>query len=1044
MKQILIFLWALALPGLGTCQLITQGRVVALPHLQPLAGASVRLQDSNLGTTTDSLGRFTLRTAQQTGMLIISSVGYQSKPVPLGPNVGTIALSEEASQLSEVVISNGFERIPKERATGSFVTVDQQLLNRSVSTDLISRLADVVPGLTFVRQNSSPNAQTPIRIRGQSTLNARAEPLIVIDNFAFEGDINTINPNDVESVTVLKDAAAASIWGARAGNGVIVITTKQGKFNQAPVVSLTANVTVGEKPDPYYVSLMSSADFIANEQQLFTRGYYRSQETSPNKLVLSPVVELLIAGRDGKLSAAQVAQQLEQLKTQDVRQDYLRYLYQPSINQQYALNLTGGAAQHRYRVAAGWDENRSTAVGDGYRRLTLSAKNTWSLLKRKLDLTTEFYLTAGRTLQNNGGLTPMNQVQLLSKNPYARLADEQGQPLAIPKDYRVGVLTPQPLPWDYKPLEELRLADYSRRTQELRLNLGLSYQVLPGLTASLQYQYAPGSSLQRNLQKQESYETRKLINSFRQADGSLPIPLGDMLDESNARSTGHNLRGQLAYQRHWGGKHELSWLGGSEISELRRYARSARLYGYDAEHLTSKAVNYLLPYASAINPASQLSYIPYKDGSTLQVDRFLSLYTNASYTYDRRYSVSASTRYDQSNLFGVDANQRGVPLYSLGLGWNLHEETFYHLSALPYLKLRLTYGYSGNIDKSVSAYTTAYYQSFDAASGLPYAMITNPPNPSLRWERVGMTNVGLDFQSKNRRIVGSLEWYAKKGLDLMATSTLAPQTGVASLKGNSANTKGRGIDLTLTSLNVNRRLKWETTFLFSYNKDWLTKYLGPASSTLSFVGSANVPLEGKPQYALYSYAWAGLDPATGNPQGYLNGEVSQNYSQLVSVPLTDLVYHGSRRPLVYGALRNTLSYKRFSLSANLTYRLGYFFRKTSVVYGNVLGGKASHGDYALRWQQPGDEAWTQVPSRPQTFSSSRDSFYANAEILAAKGDHLRWQDMNLSYRFPKGQVYLYAANLGLLYTADKSGLDPEFPDGFPPARSLALGMNFTF
>lgn len=1044
MKQILIFLWALGLPGLGTCQLMVQGRVVALPQLQPLAGVSVRLESSNLGTTTDSSGYFTLRTPRRSGVIVVSSVGYQSQKLPLQAELGTIALVEEAQQLSEVVISNGFERIPKERATGSFVTVDQRLLNRSVSTDIVSRLADVVPGLTFVRQSSDFNAQTPIRIRGQSTLNARAEPLIVIDNFAFEGDINTINPNDVESVTVLKDAAAASIWGARAGNGVIVITTKQGKFNQAPVVSLNANVTIGARPDPYYISLMSSADNIANEQELFAKGYYKSTETSPDKLALSPVVELLIAGRDGKLSAAEVTQQIERLKSQDVRQDYLRYLYQPSINQQYALNLAGGSAQHRYRVAAGWDHNRSTAVGDGYQRLTLSVKNNWSLLKRKLDLTTEVYLTTGRTLQNNGGLTPMNQLQMQLGIPYARLADEKGQALAIPKEYRVGVLTPQPLPWEYKPLEELRLADHTQQTQELRLNLGLNYHVLPSLTASLQYQYAPGSSLQQNLQKQESYAVRKLINSFRQADGSLPIPMGDMLDESNAHSTGHNLRGQLAYQRHWNAKHEISWLGGSEISELRRYGRSTRLYGYDAEHRTSKAVNYQVPYVSAINPLSLPNYIPYSGQSSLVVDRFLSLYTNASYTYDRRYSVSASTRYDQSNLFGVDANQRGVPLYSLGLGWNLHEEAFYHLSALPYLKLRLTYGYSGNIDKSVSAYTTAYYMAFDASTGLPYAIITNPPNPSLRWERVGMTNVGLDFQSKNRRVVGSLEWYAKKGLDLMASTALAPQTGVTSLKGNSANTKGRGVDLTLTSLNVNRRLKWETTFLFSYAKDWITQYFAPQSSTLSLVGSSNVALEGKPQYALYSYTWAGLDPATGNPQGYLNGEVSQNYSQLLNVPVTELVYHGSRRPVVYGALRNTLSYKRFSLSANMTYRLGYFFRKTSVVYANVLGGKVSHGDYARRWQQPGDEAWTQVPSQPQTFSSSRDSFYANAEILAAKGDHLRWQDVNLSYRFSKGQIYLYAANLGLLYTADKSGLDPEYPDALPPARSVALGMNFTF
>lgn len=1042
MKKILCALTLLISSLYGYSQGLVTGKVVSTAKLSPVVGASVRIASSSLGTTTDSSGLFQIRSSQKDGQLIISSVGYQSQTLPLQADMGTIVLMEESNQLSEVVISNGFERIPKERATGSFVSLDQNLINRSVSTDIVSRLADVVPGLTFNKVGVKLTSQTPLSIRGQSTLNARTEPLIVIDNFAFEGDMSTINPKDVESITVLKDAAAASIWGARAGNGVIVITTKKGKFNQAPQFSFNANVTVGEKPDPYYFPLMSSSDIIESERQSFANGYFRSSEVSLSKPVLSPVVELLIANRDGKISAEELETKLERLRVQDIRKDYQRYLYQPMLNQQYALSVSGGSQSYRYRLSAGLDQNRPVAVGNATQRFTLDLSQQWSLLQNRLSINAGLYSTFSQDQNKNQSISPFNYITMSARRLYERLASENGEPLAVSKDYRLEQLSAAPLSWKYSPLEELRLSDDVTTTQLLRFNMGASYQLVEGLSASLQYQYTPGFSLRKNIQSQDSYGVRALINTFKQPDGSLAVPLGGILDEYLNRNQTHHLRGQLNLQRSIGAKHEVSALLGTEVSDQNQYSSSARSYGYDPEHLTNIPVNYQTAYVSAINPASRENFIPYRAQNTRQVDRFVSLYANASYSYDRRYTLSLSSRYDQSNLFGVDANQRGVPLYSTGLSWNVHEEEFYQSKALPYLKLRWTYGYSGNVDKSVSAYATAYYNAYDASTGLPYAIITNPPNPALRWERVRMMNVGLDLESKDKRIKAILEYYDKKGLDLMATSAYPPQTGITSLKGNSAHTRGRGVDVSLTSVNTKGKVNWETTWLFSYSKDWVTRYLAPASTTYSYVSSGNVPLEGRPQYALYSYAWAGLDAATGNPQGFLNGEASQNYAQLLSVPMQELIYHGSRRPLIYGALRNTVSLGRVSLSANLSYRLGYFFRKPSVVYNTVLAGRVSHADYAQRWQKPGDEAWTQIPSRPLAVNNNRDNFYANSSFLAARGDHVRWQDLRISYAFNKAQLYVYANNIGLLYTADKNGLDPDSVENFPAARSFSVGINF--
>lgn len=241
--------------------------------------------------------------------------------------------------------TTGYQNLPRERATGSFSRVDSSLLQRRISTDVLGRLEDNVPGLAFNRSAMAGGVNNPISIRGRSTLFANANPLILLDNFPYEGDVSAINPNDVESVTVLKDAAAASIWGARAGNGVIVITTRKGKRNQAPTVSLTSNITISDKPDLYAQPRISTADHIELEKTLFARNFFSSDETSANHPALSPVTELLIAQRDGHLSAAQAQQQIEALKGRDLRDDYSRYLYRKSVNQQYALQVNGRVGQ---------------------------------------------------------------------------------------------------------------------------------------------------------------------------------------------------------------------------------------------------------------------------------------------------------------------------------------------------------------------------------------------------------------------------------------------------------------------------------------------------------------------------------------------------------------------------------------------------------------------------------------------------------------------------------------------------------------------------
>jgi TonB-linked SusC/RagA family outer membrane protein len=1041
----------------------------------PVAGATVVLNATGFGSVSDGQGRFGFTAPPGSYILRVSFVGY--KPfervvrVPgvvgngavdkgrVGADSILVVLERMWTALSEVTVSTGYQELPKERATGSFVQVDRALLERGVSADITERLRDVVPGLSF------NTVGTGLSIRGQSTLFSGADPLIVVDGFPYNQPVGNLNPNDVESVTVLKDAAAASIWGAKAGNGVIVITTKRGAFNKAPVLTLNANVTVGERPDLFSVPGMSSSDYIDIERRLFGQGFFKPVESSDAHLPLSPVVELLIAQRDGKISAAEADRQIAALRSLDVRKDISRYLYRPAVRQQYALSLEGGSAVHRYFFSAGYDKNLDNLAGNGFDRLTLDAANTWKLGSR-LEFSLGMNLVQTGTDRNNPGKLTWNRGNTVY--PYAALADGSGNALAYNRDLRAGFTGTAAaaglLDWAYRPLEELRGSDNGVTVTDARVNTGLKYKLdgwLRGLNVQLLYQYDRGMTSGRNERGLGTFFTRNLINHYTQAGAggllSRPVPLGGIVDLSSGASVNHDIRGQLNYDRVFSEKHALTAIAGYEVQTLHLTGDQNRLYGFDAEHATSRPVDGLGNYFYYDNLLSS-GTVPLGQSESDATDHYRSYYANAAYTYDGRYTLSGSVRLDESNLFGVRTNQKGVPLYSAGLGWELSKEGFYGLSWLPYLKLRATYGYNGNVNKNLSAYTTASYNSGnDSPTALPYAYITNPPNPELRWERIRNINLGLDFRALNGRLSGTFEYFWKQGLDLIGQTAYAPSSGIDVFTGNTAGTRGHGLDLSLESRNLAGAFAWLTNFYVSAVTDKVTAYSreSPASQYLAAGNQGSYPLQGRPLFALYSLPWAGLDPQTGAPRGYLNGVPSTDYNAILTAAVPgSLVYNGPSRPAVFGALRNTFSYRGWSLSANISYKLGYYFRRSSVRYGNDEGLTQQSGDYALRWQKPGDELLTNVPSVPLAPSLQRDDLYTYSSALVEKGDHVRLQDVRLAYTLGKGvlpfmgagrlQVYVYAANLGILWRANKAGLDPDYPVTYGLPRTIAGGIRLSY
>jgi TonB-linked SusC/RagA family outer membrane protein len=1025
---------------------------------KPLAGATVRLNNSPSIQKTDAQGRFSIfipQDARANSIIEASYIGYKRMGLTPDKLKDTLVFALQANSfaLTEVSVSTGYQKIAIEKVTGSFSVVDQDLLNRKVSTGILNRIEDAVPGLVFNRNNSS----NPMSIRGKATIYGDANPLIVLDNFPYEGDVNSLNPNDVESITVLKDAAAASIWGARAGNGVIVITTKKGSPTSKPKVSYHSNLTLSARPDLFYKPIMSCADFIAMEKELFAKGYYQSAEKSASHAALTPVVELLIAKRDNPALADQVNTLIDAFGKQDVRNDFRKYLYRNSINQQHALNLSGGTAQQRYYLSAGYDKNLESLVENGYSRVTLNATNSYSLLNNKLEINAGIWLAQSRNRRNNGGPSAIG-INSSFLFPYAQLADNNGNPLVVTRDYRPSFIAASEqkglLNWEYNPLDEIIQTDNETVLSEYRINGSVDYKLLQALKISLSGLYSQSQNNYRNMRSSESYFALNLVNTFSKiaADGSIlrPLPAGGIVDMLFTGVKNYDVRAQLSYDKGWQNeKHQVSAIAGYEIREIHSLTDGSRMYGYDQEHATSKPVDLARSDLPIYYSPGITRQIPDFGSETDLTDRYISWYTNVAYIYNQKYIFSTSARLDRSNLFGVAANQKGVPLWSAGVAWNISKEDFYHSSRMPYLKLRASYGHTGNVDKSLSAYTTASYFSNAPGTLLPYATIINPPNPELRWERVKIINFGMDFKGFNNRIFGSLDYYKKKGVDLIGDIPYAPQTGVATFRSNAATTSGRGLELDLNSLNMKRKLEWQTNLTFSYNADKVTDYQIPADAA-SLIAFQSGPLPGKPYNALYSYAWAGLDPNTGDPMGYLEGVPSKEYTKIfLAATAENIIYKGSTRPVIFGALRNTFTFGNLSFSASMSYRIGYWFRRTSINYTQVLSGQGGHGDYSLRWQSPGDEKTTQVPSKPLTSSASRDSFYQYSAILTERADHIRFQDINIAYQLDKSKItklpvrairlYAYLNNIGLLWTANTKHTDPDYQSA-PPPRSFAVGV----
>lgn len=1053
-----------------------KGRVINAEQTG-IPGVSILGLQSNKTAFTNDNGEFAITLPENETMLIFSSIGFEdSRVMPGTSKIVNVTMKQRVGNLKQVeVVSTGYVNLPRERATGSFGVVTAKDLEKIPVPNLIHRLEGQVAGVqlnltesdnSFVYGNLTGSVQGngsyDITVRGTTTLNTgvNKKPLVVIDGFPSEMDIRTINPADVAQITFLKDAAAASIWGARASAGVIVITTKKGKANDgSPKISFTAGAGINGKPRLYALPMMNAAEMIDYEQELVSRGFITDPAGQPgyNQRPISTVAEWIFKTQRGEVSQAQQDSMFNVLKTRDSRGQVIDHLLRPASTRHYDLNISGGTTNHTYFISGAYDKENTSSKGTGGERVTLSVNQDFKFFKN-ITLSANLRGSWFRFNQNGQGIGvyARSSTPLM---PYDQLVDHNGNAVSYARAYYSGRLSSLEaqgyFPWRYNYLDELNNADNTTNESNYAASLGLNIPITNGLSFNAQYMVERANSSVKAYYNEQTYFTRNTINTATSVgtDGKLVygIPTGGILNTNDLMKNNYSMRAQLNFDRNFVGKHQINALAGSEIRQTIDGNITNLVYGFNPQSQYHKPVDYVTPYITVdgwqFNIQNGQSY-------SNQRRRFLSYFGNFSYTYDGKYTLSGSARYDDYNNFGLDKKYRAKPFWSTGVSWHASKENFLGgVNWLNDLTVRATYGINGNISLSALPYDqialiSSYYQfPYD-----PYAYILYPSNPALRWEQTGVYNLGLDFSVLNNRLGGSLEYYTKKGKDLFATFPVDNTTGFDNLTRNTATLDGKGVDIAINGVIMKKKnFEWSGRFLFSYNTNEVSDARYNITSSLLQSGGSGGPIEGYPSDYVFAFRYAGLD-RNGSPLVLsAKGDTLNAFQKLESVD--DLKYMGRLAPPFFGSFIQQFHYKGLTLFVMATYKTGYvFYRPVPSEYPGRFGltNYETSNLIAQRWRKPGDETFTQIPGLAGN-SGIAQVRYTNAEFNILPGDHIRLREISLTYdvpakifqRLPVKSMSISGAarNLGMIWIKNDLGIDPDFP---PTTRNLKLPPSATY
>lgn len=989
-----------------------------------LPGASVVIAGTTQGVATDIDGRFSLKiNTDKSVVLVVSYLGMETQEIIVTPKVKelSVVLLPQHKALDEVVVT-GFQTISRERSSGSAVILSKEKLTQIKAPNIASNLEGLVPGLTTYGGGMS--------IRGNSSFSLNSQPLIVIDGMPVENITNKfssssstgldlVNPEDVENITVLKDAAATSLYGVRAANGVIVITTKKGN-TQKPAVNISANFYLTPKNDLSYNKYASTADILNYEVEYMLNDptyqgspldYFNKFNDPMSYGYLSQVKMLHYKMAMGDMDQAGVDAQLAQLRNRDYRKEYLKHFTRHSFTQDYNVSISQGSDFAQTYFSARFQDTRPESIDSRNSKIALNLNNTFKFTKW-LKLTTGMNMNIDQ--QHNKYMSGSSATYYM---PYDQILDENGNRVQIYdfNQLRAEEINANPAYqyMGFNLFDEMESGSkFKNRDMYLRVLANAEIKLTSDLTMDIRFQYENISGKDEQYSSARSYEMRYLINKYTSVESdplygdfvTYNVPKGGRLQEANRNMQNYNFRAQLNYSKVFNEKHALTALGGFEMRENKiRYSINER-YGYDDKLLSTQLIDW--DYLSKYGVVGLLSANSMKLSPNVTMadamHRYISAYLNAGYTYDGKYSATASVRMDQADLFGTDPKYRYRPLWSVGASWNVNNEAFLKdLTWIDMLKLRTSYGITGNVDQNSTPFLLGTI-GVSPDTGGSITDIMTPPNKLLRWEKTSTFNFGIDFAAWNR-LNASIDVYRKYSSDLLAPKRFDPSMGFPDGKVNNGAMKNRGLEMS-ASYDWIRTKDWRlsTQLTAAYNKNTIEKIDFEPTNALDLLKNPNgYYMSGTSRGTMYAYHYQGLNE-TGDPIVLDENGNRVSYDAVRSI---DAIYAvGQLAPKWNGMLNLTVQYRDIEFFTRFVYYTGHSMRNDVLpLYQGVgLGSGSMHRDLANRWtvDNQGD-----IPAI--------DKYGADPN----RGDHWKYADKHIS-----SASFIRARNIGLAYHVPRSFL----------------------
>ena len=1031
MRKLSLLACALLLGGAAYAQNMTvKGKVTANGLEMP--GVTVSVKGTAGGTITSLDGDFTIK-ADAGSVLVFSFIGYETVEVPVkGNGPINVELREKTTDLDEVVIAVPYGTAKKSTFTGSAGVVDKKIIANSQVASVSQALQGSVAGLQSFSASGQPGEDATILIRGVGSVNASTTPLYVVDGVPYDGALSSISNQDIASITVLKDAAAASLYGSRAANGVVMITTKQGSKKSAPSIEISAKYGFSDRAVKDYEQVSTEQYFMLeweairnmrmnlkkNPDTAEAAAAYATQNLILNYIGINPYGTAYPQpiGTDGKLVEG------ARLLWNDSWEDALS---QDAHYTDLSARVSGGSENSQYYFSLGYMDNQGAYIGSGFKRYTLRANITSDLTK---------WLQVGV----NVGLT--HSIQDFPKSDDSSLGNVVLAARSIPSFYPVYERDPETgayvldengqRVYDYGKYRHGSYAGYNQ-AQSMLYDKNEIKRDAASVRGYLQV--TPIEGLTYKMSLNIDYNSRFTHDYANPTYGKEPVT--GSVSKSNTRTTGMTFNNVVNWEHTFGEVHNVRLMAGQEY------------YEYNTSNFGGSRSNVITDGYFEPDVASTLTGF---SGNSDQY-KLLSYFGQAEYNYAQKYFASVSMRADGSSRFHPD-NRWGA-FWSFGGSWKIGREAFVEEAAgswLSDLTLRASYGAQGNDNVGYYAYQALY--SIGSFLGETTLTTSRLDTPELSWETNLNANIGLDFSLWSNRLFGTVEWFQRTSKDLLFSRDLVPSSGFSSIDDNIGKVRNYGWEFTLGGTPILTR---DWTWRLSVNATTYKNEIVSIPTDVMWSGTKKW-VKGGSIYDFWMYEWAGVDPETGDAQWYMTdtetGErvKTTNYGSLTS---QDKVKVGNALPKVSGGFQSDLTWRDLSLSMAFAYSIGnkiYNRDKASLMGVSGANGSTMSKDLLNRWTP--ENTQTDVPR----LEYDQTSYFTSASTRwLVDGSYLRLKTVTLNYNLPKKwiqpamlkDVSIYVQGENLLTFSKQQELDPEQALGgvtywrYPAMKTLSFGIN---